>query len=348
MRICHVNLASGFSGGERQTLQLIKQQVREGYDLTVVANPKSPFVEEIKKLPCKLVLTSHFTKQHTKAVTHDCDVVHVHEGRAIYWALIQHLLYKSPYVITRRIDNPLKNKWLSNLAYSKAAALIGLSNEIVKQLKLRHPKSDIHKIPSSPVSYPINKQTVTDIRQQYTNKFLVVHGANMLKHKGFDVTIEAARQLTSINPVVQIVLLGDGPERANLEQQASGLTNVTFAGKQSNMGDWFSAADLLVHPSYSEGLGSVILEAMGAGLPVIGADAGGIPDIIDDGQSGLLIQPGDAKALAEKISSLANNQELRNNLIHGGTEKLRQFDISYTSGLYLDIYRSVKNRNNEK
>lgn len=344
MHICHVNLASGFSGGERQTLQLIKQQVQEGYQLTVVANPKSPFVDEIRKLPCQLVLASHFTRQHAKSITDGCTAIHVHEGRAIYWALIQHLLYQVPYIVTRRIDNPLKNKWLSNLAYTKASALVGLSHEIVTKIQAKHPDSAIYKIPSSPVTYPVDADNVSKIQAQYPDKFLVIHGANMLKHKGFDVTLGAAQILESSAPNVHIILLGDGPEKTALEAQSKSLTNITFAGKQSNMGDWFTAADLLVHPSYSEGLGSVILEAIGAGLPVIATSAGGIPDIIDDGESGLLIQPGDANALAENIARLASDTTLREHLVAGGATKLHQFDISYTCSLYQDIYQSIQSK----
>ncbi|MFV0573850.1 MAG: glycosyltransferase family 4 protein [Vibrio sp.] len=341
MKICHVNLASGFSGGERQTLQLIKQQVREGYQLTVVMNPKSDIVREVRKLGCTVVLATHFTKSHSKKITQDCSLVHVHEGRAIYWALIQHMLHGIPYIVTRRIDNPLKNKWLSNLAYSKAAALIGLSGEIVARLSDFHDPNKIFKIPSSPVTYPIDQNKVDQIWSQYRGKFIVIHAANMLKHKGFDVTVATAKILGVKNPRVQLLLLGDGPEREALEEQAKGLTNIRFMGKQSDMGSWFAAADLLIHPSYTEGLGSVILEAMEAGLPVIGSNAGGIPDIIDHETSGLLCEAGNAKELAQFIDQLENDKSLYQQLKAGGKEKLKQFDIAYTSSLYKQIYTQV-------
>lgn len=341
MHICHVNLASGFSGGERQTLQLIKQQVKLGYQLTVIANPKSPFVDEIKKLPCKLVFAPHFLMQHKKSITAECHLIHVHEGRAIYWAWLQSMLSAIPYVVTRRIDNPLKDKWLSRKAYEKASILVGLSNAITDAINIRHPNSNIHKIPSSPVVYPVNKEQLSDIKNQFGNKFVVIQAANLLKHKGHRTTIEAARSLQFSHPGIHFVLLGDGPERATLEKQAFGLTNVTFAGKQSEMGSWFAAADLLIHPSYSEGLGSVILEAIQAGLPVIGSRAGGIPDIIDDGVSGLLIESGDEQALADAIVSIASDNELKNSLIMGGRKKLKQFDIAYTCSLYEALYETI-------
>ncbi|WP_027697997.1 glycosyltransferase family 4 protein [Vibrio litoralis] len=344
MNICHVNLASGFSGGERQTLQLIKQQVREGYQLTVVMNPKSDLVGEVRKLGCKIVLASHFTKAHSKSITQNCALIHVHEGRAIYWALIQHLLHGIPYIVTRRIDNPLKDKWLSKIAYRKASALIGLSAEIVSKLQEFHPVDKIHKIPSSPVSYSVDQSKVEQIWNQFKGKFIVIHAANILKHKGFDVTVAAAKLLGVKNPRVQFLLLGDGPEREELERQTQGLTNICFMGKQKDMGSWFAAADLLVHPSYSEGLGSVILEAMVAGLPVIGSNAGGIPDIIEHGVSGLLCEAGDGKQLAQQIDQLENDKTLRRKLQAGGKEKLKQFDIAYTASLYKDLYTQIASK----
>ena len=344
MNICHVNLASGFSGGERQTLQLIKQQVREGYKLTVVMNPKSDLVSEVRKLGCKVVLAAHFTTAHAKKITQGCTLIHVHEGRAIYWALIQHLLHGIPYIVTRRIDNPLKNKWLSRLAYNKASALIGLSAEIVSKLQEFHPVDKIHKIPSSPVSYPIDQNKVDQIWNQFKGKFIVIHAANILKHKGFDVTVAAAKLLGVKNPRIQFLLLGDGPEREKLEQQTQGLTNICFMGKQKDMGSWFAAADLLIHPSYTEGLGSVILEAMVGGVPVIGSNAGGIPDIIEHGVSGLLCEAGDSKQLAQQIDQLENDKALRRKLQTGGKEKLKQFDIVYTASLYKDLYTQIASK----
>ncbi|WP_319535984.1 glycosyltransferase family 4 protein [uncultured Vibrio sp.] len=341
MNICHVNLASGYHGGENQTLQLIQQQVKLGYNLTVVANPKSPFADAIRKMNVKLVLATHFTKAHSRSVTQNCSLIHVHEGRAIYWALIQHMLYGKPYIITRRIDNPLKKKWLANLAYSKASAVVGLSTAIVQRVKDAYPTSTTYKIPSSPVVYPVDEQAVQTIRERFADKFLVIHGANMLKHKGFNVTIEAARRLKDIAPSVHICLLGDGPERQTLEAKAEGLTNISFEGKQNNMGDWFSAADLQIHPSYTEGLGSVILEGMGSGLPIIGTNTGGIPDIIDHNSNGLLVEPGNPQELADAIVKISQDEELKQHFITQGQEKLKLFDINYTANQYVDIYEKV-------
>lgn len=342
MKICHVNLASGYHGGENQTLQLIKQQLKLGYELTVVANPKSPFAKAVQELGCNCILTKHYLFKHRRSITQGCQVIHVHEGRAIYWALIQNLLFNIPYIITRRIDNPLKKKWLSNLAYEKADTLVGLSREIVSRIKSVYPNKPVECIPSSPVRYPSNEQNVSIIRQQFTGDYLVIHAANMLDHKGFDVTVEAARTLSKQDPSIHFALLGDGKIRSELEEKAHGLDNISFVGKQEQMGDWFAAADMLVHPSYSEGLGSVILEALDAGLPVAASKAGGIPDIIDHEKSGLLIEPGNAEQLAQAILDTKNNERLRTSILHGAKLKLKTFRIEYTAQRYEQLYANLR------
>lgn len=349
MKICHVNLARGFSGSERQTLLLIKQQLREGLKLIVVARQNSPFAREVEKLPCQLINTRHWFTNHKTNLRKLCDLIHVHEGQAVYWALIQNLLYGCPYIITRRIDKPLKNKYFSNLAYQRAKALVGLSSEIIKVMQACHPAKKCVKIPSSPINYPVNQNKVDQVWSAHGYKFLIIQAGNLLKQKGFDVTLEAARLIQENTQEdaqeqassVHFLLLGNGPEKDALSKQAQGLNNVSFMGKQDDMGTWFASANLLIHPSYSEGLGSVILEAMAAGLPVIGTRAGGIPDIIEDEYSGLLIEAGNAEALAKAIRRIAGSESLRKQLQVGAREKLKDFDINYTTKLYIQLYEDL-------
>lgn len=310
-----------------------------GYELVVVANPKSPFADAIKELDCELILASHFLLKHSRSITQGCQAIHVHEGKAVYWALIQHLLSGCPYIITRRVDNPLKDKWLLKLAYQKAKYVVGLSSAITSEIIKRLPDLDAKVIPSSPVFYPRIEENVVAIRKRYEGKFIVIQAAKLYEHKGQDVAIEAARLIEQEFPQVQFCLLGDGPQEARLKALAKELSNVDFLGKQSNMGDWFAAANLLIHPSYSEGLGSVILEASSAGLPVIGTKAGGIPDIIEHELNGLLVEPGKPDQLAEAIIRVLKYQDLRGNMIANAPKKLEKFDIEKTAIQYQELYQ---------
>lgn len=341
MKICHVNLASGFSGGERQTLSLIREQQKNGYQLFVVANPKSPFVDEIRSLGIDVITPKHFLVGHYEAKAYDFDLVHVHEGKALYWAAIHRVLCGKPYVVTRRIDNPLKQKALLRWAYKKASAVVGLSSAIEREISLALPQIKVDRIPSSPVAYPVDEARVSDIRKKFSDKYLVIQAATLLHHKGYDVSIECARQLEATHPDIHFCFLGAGPEEAALKAQATGLSNVSFMGKQSSMGDWFSAADVLIHPSYSEGLGSVILEALNAGLPVIGTRAGGIPDIIKPDENGLLITPGDSQALATSILRIKDDSALNAIFEENRDQSLMPFRIEHTAKVYQALYERV-------
>lgn len=346
MNICHVNLASAFGGGERQTLVLIEQQLKMGYQLKIIANSNSPFSDKIKLLindypHCTLIEISHFLYKHNVKITQDCDLIHVHEGRALYWALIQHIKTSIPYIITRRIDNPLKDRFFLKFGYKRASAVIGLSREIVKQIKIKCPNAALHCIPSSPVSYPIDPQVLTTMQKQTQGKFLVIQAGSLIKHKGFDTTIKAARLLLLDFPDIEFMLLGDGKEQTELELQAKGLNNVHFMGRQPCMGEWFAVASLQVHPSYNEGLGSVILEGMAASVPVIASNVGGIPDIIEHEVNGLIIEAGNSKQLADEIIRLYQDKVLRNKLITAAHKKLESFEIEQTSLVYEQLYRQI-------
>ncbi len=342
MHICHVNLATGFSGGEQQTLLLIEHQLQLGYTLSVVASRGSPFAERIRTLPCQLIETPHFLLGHRASVTREAQAMHVHEGRAVYWALLQHRLFGVPYLITRRIDNPLKRKWLLDQAYRRARHVVGLSRAIKEAIELGCPGLNAHIIPSSPKPYPVDTAQLAELRNRFQGKFVVLQAAKFHAHKGHEVSIAAARLLAHKEPDIHFCLIGDGPELETIKKQAQGLSNVWLPGQQSNIGTWFALADVLIHPSHSEGLGSVILEANLAGLPVIATRAGGIPDIVADGRNGWLIGPGDAAALAEHIVQLKQDPALLTQMSQAASEYVDQFDIRHTAQHYQALYESCR------
>ncbi len=341
MKVCHINLSRRFSGSERQTIHLIKQQLREGYKITIVARHNSAFEKEVEKLPCTLITTrSCFIKQTAK-LNKQCQLFHAHDEQGAQWAYIQHLKHGSPYIITHRNNKALTNKYFSTKTYEKAHALVGLSTSIIEVLSTKFSNKLCIKIPSSPIVYPVNQNKVDQIWASHGYQFLVMHATSLEKHKGYDVTLNAARILQEKNCPFHFLILGSGPQEANLRKQAEGLNNVFFMSKQKDMGTWFASANLLIHPSYKEGLGSVILEAMAAGLPVIASNTGGIPDIIEHEKTGILIEPGNAQALATAIEQVASNQDLRERLQLAAKNSLPSYEIAQTSKLYNELYKKV-------
>jgi glycosyltransferase involved in cell wall biosynthesis len=130
--------------------------------------------------------------------------------------------------------------------------------------------------------------------------------------KGQDVLMDAARLLADNGHHFQIVLAGDGPSRARLERKCEKWrlgNHVTFIGQQKAMDVVYAASDILVLPSFKEGMPNVILEAMSFGLPIVTTAVGAVPEMLDHGENCLLVPPGDPRALATALGRLLQNPE---------------------------------------
>nr|WP_247743876.1 glycosyltransferase family 4 protein [Shimia sp. R9_3] len=130
--------------------------------------------------------------------------------------------------------------------------------------------------------------------------------------KGLPILLRAMEQLVQKEPDVHLTVIGDGPGRKALQSQtdAAGLSDhVSFVGykSQSEVAEALSAADMLVLPSFAEGVPVVLMEAMAARRPVVATQIAGIPELVTEGVSGLLVPPGDPGALAQAIAKLLAN-----------------------------------------
>ena len=149
---------------------------------------------------------------------------------------------------------------------------------------------------------------------------------SMTPEKGFEVLLEAMVDVKRRFPRVQLFAIGDGPLRAELEHCAQHLglgETVRFLGRVEDVRPWLHTFDLVVQPSLREGQGLALLEAMAAGCPVIASRVGGIPEFIDDQETGILTTPGDSGALAGAICKLAPDEERKNLLARAACERVR-------------------------
>lgn len=141
----------------------------------------------------------------------------------------------------------------------------------------------------------------------------IVMVANLRQEKGHDVLIDAAPQIFSSCPDAEICLAGDGPMADALAARARARGvggRVQFLGHCQDVPALLARADIFVLPSRSEALPNALIEAMAAGLPVVASRVGGIPEIVTDGQNGVLVQPGDPTALAAAVVRLMDHPGL--------------------------------------
>lgn len=191
--------------------------------------------------------------------------------------------------------------------------------------------------------------------RERTRKFLgvspqekiILFIGRLVEAKGIFELVEAFSQLQSRLPKTHLVLLGDDRDRLRLENQVKqkGLNNVVhFIGARphSEMPSWLNAADLLVLPSHNEGLPNVVVEAMACGIPVVATNVGGIPEVIEDKRSGLLIEKGDIHSLASAIEDLLRNDEKRRDMgTHGRSVIEQNFSWSQSAKDLREVYDEI-------
>lgn len=338
MHIIHVNLARGFRGGERQTVLLIQALANKVgmASQTLVCRPDSLLRAELSETPgINFVSARHQLAGHYKAGR--ATLVHAHDAKAVHWAWLHRQLFRTPYLITRRVDTPVKRKRSNQAFYRDAYRCVALSQVIADNIQPLSPHSVV-KIPSAFTPLTPNPDIAQAFRARYPGRFIVGHaGALVDRHKGQRVLLDAARRLQDSQPDMLFVFFGRGEDEAALKQESMALDNVIWAGFQPDIGQYLPALDVFAFPSRNEGLGSVLLDAMHARVPVVASQAGGIPDIVQLGETGLLFPPGDGEALAQNLVRL-RDKTLRETLAENASQRLTNYSPEAMASAYMALY----------
>jgi len=338
LRICHVNLARTFRGGERQTLLLASECVkRYGIGRTLLVCRRGGTLAaragEIKGLEIYEV-DSQFSG-HYQVNQWIPDLVHAHEGRAVYWGFIHDILFGTPYILTRRIQNQHKPRFLNILAYQRARHIVAISRAIEAELRERFTSTTV--IPSTVAPKSSHSRRICE----KIPRSILMAGA-LDPAKGHKVMLRA---LISMPTDWTLYIIGDGAELESIAQfiNAHGLQNRThlYAWDSDKAHTLFETCEYFAMPSIHEGLGSVLIDAMNAECLVVASDIGGIPDLVIDGVSGRLFPTNNALAIANTLVDLDGHQSLKQALIEAGKEIASQHVPSVMMSKYEVVYHQV-------
>ncbi len=175
-------------------------------------------------------------------------------------------------------------------------------------------------------------------------ELLAITVAGLRPEKGLDVLLDAARTTEDAGVPVHFAVAGTGACADDLtdQQERLGLTGrVTFLGHRTDALRLLVAADLMVLPSLQEGLPVVLMEGTCVGVPIVASAVGGVPQVLDDGVSGLLVPPGDAAGLAAAVGRVAADAGLRAHLADGSAAVGASFDVARAAGEIEDLYRRI-------
>ncbi len=192
-------------------------------------------------------------------------------------------------------------------------------------------------IPPAPVDVP------ADARMAELAQLGPVLCAIALLHprKGLATLVDATPTILESHPAAQIAIWGEGPDKQRLQTRASELGvahAVHFLGLCSNPTAALASAEVFVHPALAEAFPYVILEAMSAGVPIVASDVGGVGEAVIDGQSGMLVPPGDSASLSQAVVELLDSSERRGQM---SEQALARFEHRFTMERMLDGLMSV-------
>ena len=171
----------------------------------------------------------------------------------------------------------------------------------------------------------------------------------MVYKNGIDVLIEAIAEFKKRRPNIKCLIIGDGPEYKKLKAKSEKLKvdgNVLFLGQvlHKDLPLYLKISDVFVRPSRSEGLGNSFLEAMAAGVPVVGTPVGGIIDFLRDEETGLYMAVDDYRDLSDKISRVIGDPDLRKKVVCNASALVKEnYSWDRVSKLFRNIFNKLIN-----
>jgi len=364
LSLFQIDAGKEWRGGQRQSLFLAKELKRRGLPFFFIVQPESPLHQkaceaELPVLPFKMrnefdlpaILRLAWAMKRKK-----CLLVHFHDAHSAAVGSVAASLAKVPFrIITRRVDFPLKKNYFSRRKYMKNVDVIIAISEGVKKVLVEGGVNPMNvEVISSGIDFSsFEKDSSALTSKDYLHRefsfavddYLVGIVAHLADHKGHQYLIQATKILKQQAPKIKTIIVGEGPLRMELNRQAKELDVediIFFLGFRKDIPKILSSLDLFVLSSHLEGMGSSILDAMASRLPVVATKVGGIPEVVINGETGLLVPPRNPSALARAILMLYSDKTLASRLGQKGYELVhRKFSAEAMADKVVRLYEKI-------
>lgn len=355
LNIVHLNSNLPWRGGEQQVLYLTQWLHAQGHSSLVCCPPQSALYERLQAagLPCLALPMRHELdllaawRLGRYVQRQRVDILHLHTPHAHTIGLLaSHLGPRVRLVVARRSDFAPARHWLNRYKYASPRLHYIAVSEAVRQVLVA---SNVAPQRVETVYSGIDLQrfaTVTAAPPLFPAGTRVIGTVGHLAgQKGHRYLLEAMALLVRDEPQLGMIVAGDGALRPALEAQAAALglsAQVCFTGFQRDILPLMQSFDIFVFSSYLEGLGTAILDAMALGKPVVATRAGGIPEAVADGVTGLLVPPRDPQALATALRHLLRHPQEAQRLGQAGRQRVaQQFTAEQMASGTLRVYQQV-------
>ncbi|MFH0794035.1 MAG: glycosyltransferase family 4 protein [bacterium] len=360
MKILHTNFHSGWGGQSNHILILCRGLAARGHEVVMAVPEGSELARRGGKAGLDVFTGVRFERglrslwsdaraMRRLAKARRFDVIHTH-GSQDSWATAAALAGLAPRPLVMRTRHnifPIRDHWANRWLWGRFTDSIAcISNAILEDCAAKPylSRERLALIPSAVDAdyYAGGQGARVQAELGLEGRYVAGITGRLREEKGHRYLLEALPQVAAVAPDFILLVVGAGSLEDALRAQARelGVANrVIFTGFRADIADVLAALDLFIMPSVSEGLGTAVIEAAAAGLPIIASDVGGIPDIITHGIEGWLIAPTQSSALAEAILRFYHDRALARRCAEAAASKARKrFSItalvSGTEALY--------------
>lgn len=361
MKILHVNTERTWRGGEQQTLYLLKGLNQRQIRADLVCQPHSPMAERaigegITVFPIAMRSEVGFwagSRIRRLLKKFKYDIVHSHTSHAhslAYWAALS---CRIPRLVTRRVDFSIFRHsflHLSGIKYRRMADYYIAISRKIKDVLVNDglPPERIFVVHSGidpeRFRHISGNHLISEFNVQPDEK-VVINVAHLAGHKGQQYLVRAIPHVLKKDRNIRFFIIGGGELLTELQALSASLginQHLVFTGFRRDVGAFYKLADLFVMSSVQEGLGTAVLDALALGKPVVAANSGGIPEIIDNGQTGRLVAPANPYALAEGIIELLTNTAYAKRMAQRGCQLVHEkFSIDTMVANNIRVYRNI-------
>ena len=340
MRVVHVHRMRGIGGSERHLLTLLPALAERGVDVRFVGldDPGwnvEPFYEALA-VPAERLTAPWRLRRVLRRLRPD--IVHTHLVHADVFGALAVLGRRVRLVSTKHNDDPFRAgpfRFAERVLTLRASKVIAIT-EALRRFNVERvglPEAKIAVVHYGLDSAPEPWGPSPDLALSPGARVLLCV-CRLVPQKGVDVAVAALRSIREQHPDAALVVLGEGPERPRLESEG-----VYLPGRVGDVASWYRRAEIVVHPVRWEGFGLALLEAMLAEKPVVASRVSSVPEIVVDGQSGILVPPDDPAALAEAAIGLLDDPGRAAALGRAGLARARrEFSVAQMADRTLAVY----------
>lgn len=289
------------------------------------------------------------------------DIIHTHMFSANLWGRLASIANpRLGIIITEHTvggwHKETKHKIVNRILASWSDRIVAVSNAVAesvsRQLGNTTPSSKVVVIPNGYEFLEGSKTQESEHNISEKRGLRIASIGRLVEIKRLDILMRALKSVICSHPEISCWIVGDGPMRSRLERMSEELClnqTLSFLGERYDVRELLNDVDVVISTSDAEGMSNTILEAMGAGLPVIATDVGGNQELVRNGQTGILIKPGDVEELANSIIYVLNDMERAKKMGETGKRKVEEFySMEKVSQDWLDLYREVLKEKIEK